>query len=50
VAIHDDDPDAVNTADRPDRVTPRRLDDIKVAGGSASVVLPALSWSMLRFR
>jgi alpha-N-arabinofuranosidase len=47
-AIADDDPDAVNTADRPDRVTPRRLDDVKVTDGRATVVLPALSWSMIR--
>nr|WP_296075534.1 alpha-N-arabinofuranosidase [uncultured Actinoplanes sp.] len=49
-AIHDEDPDAVNTAGQPDRVTPRRLDDVKVTDGRATVVLPALSWSMLRFR
>jgi alpha-L-arabinofuranosidase len=50
MAIHDRDPDAVNTADRPDRVTPCRLDDIKVVDGHAAVVLPALSWSMLRLQ
>jgi alpha-N-arabinofuranosidase len=48
VAIHDSDPDAMNTADQPDRVTPRRLDDVKVADGRATAVLPALSWSMIR--
>jgi alpha-N-arabinofuranosidase len=50
VAISDADPDAVNTADAPDRVAPRRLDDVKVVDGHASAVLPALSWSMIRLR
>jgi alpha-N-arabinofuranosidase len=50
VAIHDADPDAVNTADRPDRVRPRRLDPPEVTDGRATVTLPALSWNMLRFR
>jgi len=49
VAIHDADPDAVNTADRPDRVQPRRLDPPEVTDGRTTVTLPALSWSMLRF-
>jgi hypothetical protein len=31
-------------------VTPRRLDEMKVADGQAGVVLPPLSWSMLRLR
>jgi alpha-N-arabinofuranosidase len=48
VALFDDDPDAVNTADRPDRVTPRRRDDVKVADGHATAVLPPLSWNMVR--
>jgi alpha-L-arabinofuranosidase len=48
VAVHDADPDAVNTAEQPDRVTPRRLDDVKVDGGHATVVLPPLSWNMVR--
>ncbi len=41
-------PDATNSAEQPDRVTPRRLDDVKVSDGRATVLLPALSWSMLR--
>jgi alpha-L-arabinofuranosidase len=48
VAIHDADPDAVNTADQPNRVAPRRLDDVKVVDGHVTAVLPALSWSMIR--
>lgn len=48
VAICDDDPDAVNGPAQPDRVTPRRLDDVKVVDGRLQVALPALSWSMVR--
>jgi alpha-N-arabinofuranosidase len=48
VALHDDDPDAVNTADAPERVTPRRLNDLKVDDGYAHPVLPPLSWNMIR--
>jgi alpha-L-arabinofuranosidase len=44
-----DDPDAVNDAAAPDRVTPRQLDEVKVDGGRAQVVLPPLSWNMIRF-
>jgi alpha-N-arabinofuranosidase len=50
VVIADADADAVNTADAPDRVTPRRLDDVKVADGRATAVLPALSWNMIRLQ
>jgi alpha-N-arabinofuranosidase len=50
VAIHDEDPDATNSAEQPDRVTPRRLDDVKVTDGQVRAVLPALSWSMIRLR
>jgi alpha-L-arabinofuranosidase len=50
VAIHDADPDAVNSAAQPDRVTPRRLDDVKVVDGRTTAVLPALSWSMIRLQ
>jgi alpha-N-arabinofuranosidase len=48
VAIHDPEPDAVNTADRPERITPRKLGPVKAVDGHVSVVLPALSWSMIR--
>jgi alpha-N-arabinofuranosidase len=43
-----DDPDAVNDAENPDLVSPRRLDDVKLDGGRAQVVLPPLSWNMVR--
>jgi len=48
VVVHDSDPDAANTADQPDRVAPRPLEDVKVSDGRATVLLPALSWSMIR--
>jgi len=48
VALFDDDPDAVNDATNPDRVTPRRLDPPKVDGGRIQAVLPPLSWNMIR--
>jgi alpha-N-arabinofuranosidase len=46
--VADDDPDAINTADRPDRVGPRRLDDPKLDEGRLQAVLPPLSWNMIR--
>jgi alpha-N-arabinofuranosidase len=42
-----EDPDAVNTAQAPDRVTPQRLDDAKVEEGRMPLVLPPLSWNMI---
>jgi alpha-L-arabinofuranosidase len=50
VAVCDDNPDAVNTAEQPDRVTPRRRDDVKVSDGQATLVLPPLSWNVVRLR
>ena len=50
VALFDDDPEATNTAERPDRVTPTRLHDVPVADGTATAVLPALSWNMIQLR
>jgi alpha-L-arabinofuranosidase len=46
--LADDDPDAINDAEHPDRVVPRRLDDPKVDGGRLQAVLPALSWNMIQ--
>jgi alpha-N-arabinofuranosidase len=48
IAICDEDPEATNSAAEPERVAPRRLDDIKVSDGYATAVLPPLSWSMIR--
>jgi alpha-L-arabinofuranosidase len=42
------DPDAVNTADDPDRVRPRRLPRPERDGGSVTAVLPPLSWNLVR--
>ena len=47
-ALSDDDPDAINTIDAPDRVTPRRREDPKLDGGRLSAVLPPLSWNMFQ--
>jgi alpha-L-arabinofuranosidase len=47
-ALSDDDPDAINTMDEPDRVTTRRLEDPKLDGGRLQAVLPPLSWNMLQ--
>ncbi|MEV6490026.1 alpha-N-arabinofuranosidase [Actinoplanes sp. NPDC051633] len=47
-ALSDDDPDAINTMDEPERVTTRRLDDPKLDGGRLQAVLPALSWNMIQ--
>ena len=48
VAVYDPEPAAINVADHPDRVTPRRLDDVKMLDGHATATLPALSWNMVR--
>jgi alpha-N-arabinofuranosidase len=50
VALFDTDPEATNTAAQPDRVVPTRLADVKAADGTVTVVLPALSWNMIRLR
>jgi alpha-N-arabinofuranosidase len=46
--LADDDPEAVNTAEQPERVRPRGLDDPKLDGGRLQAVLPPLSWNMIR--
>ncbi|GAA0514596.1 alpha-N-arabinofuranosidase [Paractinoplanes deccanensis] len=48
ITVADADPDAVNDQHNPERVTPRRLGDAKVDGGRLTVVLPPLSWNMVR--
>lgn len=50
VAVHDEDPEAVNSAAEPNRVTPRRLDDVAADSGHAEVMLPPLSWNLLTIR
>jgi alpha-N-arabinofuranosidase len=48
VALADDDPDAVNTADHPDRVVPHALPDRTVDNGHLRTELPPLSWNLIR--
>nr|WP_089771135.1 alpha-N-arabinofuranosidase [Ruania alba] len=48
VLLHDDDPDATNTHDHPDRVRPRHLDPPGLDGGRLQVMLPPRSWQMIR--
>jgi len=48
IAVFDQDPDATNTADQPDRVTPTTLGELKVVDGHLQAVLPALSWNLFR--
>ncbi|WP_328476127.1 alpha-N-arabinofuranosidase [Actinoplanes sp. NBC_00393] len=48
VALADADPDAVNTADAPDRVVPHEVGAVTVEDGRSRVTLPALSWNMIR--
>jgi alpha-N-arabinofuranosidase len=50
VALCDEDPDAVNSADAPDRVSPRQLDTVAADGGRLRVELRPLSWNMLTLR
>ncbi|NYI03526.1 arabinosylfuranosidase ArfA [Allostreptomyces psammosilenae] len=46
--IADEDRFAVNTAEQPDRVTPRPVDGTVVADGRLRGVLPPISWSVIR--
>ncbi len=48
VAIHDDDPDAYNDEEHPERVVPRELPAPTVDSGRLVVDLPPLSWNMVR--
>jgi alpha-N-arabinofuranosidase len=48
VVLADDDLDAANTAERPDRVTPRQGSGAEVRDGSLQAQLPPRSWNVLR--
>jgi alpha-N-arabinofuranosidase len=48
VTITDTDLSAVNTEATPNRVVPKQLEDVTLEGGSLCVVLPPVSWSMVR--
>ncbi|CAN5725434.1 hypothetical protein BH23CHL5_BH23CHL5_28710 [soil metagenome] len=43
------DPHAVNTADAPRKVTPRRVEPAQIDGTRVSAEFPSLSWNVLRF-
>ena len=49
IVLHHDDVKAVNTEEHPDNVTPAAGAPASVDGGRASVVVPALSWNVIRF-
>ncbi|WP_255951468.1 arabinosylfuranosidase ArfA [Streptomyces odontomachi] len=46
--LADADPDAVNTADAPDRVTPRPVTGTTLVDGTLRAELPPLSWNVIR--
>ncbi|MGA8116483.1 MAG: alpha-N-arabinofuranosidase [Actinocatenispora sp.] len=48
LALHDEDPDATNTAEQPDRVRPRPVTGTRVVDGELRAELPPLSWSCIR--
>ena len=49
IVLHHDDVKAVNTEEHPDNVAPSAGAPASVDGGRASVVVPALSWNVIRF-
>ncbi|MFF0013252.1 alpha-N-arabinofuranosidase [Streptomyces sp. NPDC005374] len=48
LVLTDEDPEAVNTADRPDRVTPQPVTGTAVTDGVLHAELAPLSWNMIR--
>jgi alpha-L-arabinofuranosidase len=50
LTVTDPDLNATNTADHPDRVTPRRLDTAHLDGAELQAHLPPHSWNVLRLR
>jgi alpha-N-arabinofuranosidase len=48
LALYDDDRSAVNTAEDPDRVVPRRIDGTEVSNNICTATLPPASWHMIR--
>ena len=50
IVLHHDDVKAVNTEANPDNVVPAPGTPVKIDGGKASVVLPALSWNVMKFK
>ena len=48
IVLHHDDVKAVNTEEQPDTVAPARGEPGSLDGGRLSVVLPSLSWNVIR--
>lgn len=48
--LHDSDLMAVNTKDNPDRITPSKLESVKVEGDKITATLPPASWSVIRLK
>jgi len=46
-SLYDDDVEARNTEDDPERVTPGRLDDLTVQDGTLRALLPPVSWNVI---
>jgi alpha-N-arabinofuranosidase len=47
LSLYDDDRLAVNSADHPDRVSPRVNDSVRLEDGGLTVTLPPISWTAL---
>lgn len=50
IVLHHDDVKAVNTETAPDTVAPVVKQDGRVDGGALEVILPALSWNVIRLQ
>ena len=50
LVLHHDDVKAVNTEENPDNVTPMCGDPGQMDGGRLNILLPALSWNVLRLQ
>ena len=49
IVLHHDDVNAVNTEENPNEVIPSSRPLTDVDGGKAEIILPALSWNVIRF-
>ena len=49
ILLHHDDVKAVNTEDQPDTVIPSAGPGGKIDAGKAEIIIPALSWNVIRF-
>jgi alpha-N-arabinofuranosidase len=48
IRLHDQDPNATNTAGDPNRVMPRSIDDVILDRASLTSTLPPFSWNVYR--